>query len=366
MNLFLIFLAILFVYIIYRVSRRIYPTINVNINGSVSPIIQKMKSLKVPYRPTPWLIGPHAQTIYGMRYRPKHLKYRREIFTFDDNGQCALDFYDPFNETNSFTDGTPIVMIIHTLAGGTREPCSNNLAEAARRKGYRALVYNNRGCSGVPFTSKRFYNALLSDDTEAVIHYLKDKYKPRQLFLVGFSLGAYMAAQYDIHEGLVDGVALVSHTYDGNGANDMLKKPIQRKLYLPVMMTKVTHLLSKDHFVNYPEALKATTLDEYDRLYTCKEYNIESVYDYYDQCCLYKKVPLFKAPTLVLGADNDPFTKKSFMPIKEIEKSDKCAFVHVSEGGHVSFPIGMDAKKSYIDVVVLDFFDTIIQLQQSI
>ena len=127
------------------------------------------------------------------------------------------------------------------------------------------------------------------------------------------------------------------------------------------MMEKVHHLASKNEYIvkNYPEALQSKTLDEYDQLYTCKEFGMESYIDYYDCHCLYKRIPYFKTPTFVLGAENDPFTSKSFMPIEEVEKSQFCAFVHVKEGGHVSFLTGMKAEKSYIDFTVLDFFDTI-------
>lgn len=376
----LLFLIIAFV--IFRLTRRIYPQIHVNVNGKAAQIISKMKSLKKPYHPTPWLIGSHMQTIYGMRFRKKHLNYRREIYTFSDKGQCALDFYDPItndntqqigetlNDNNDSINNPPILLIIHTLGGGTREPCSNNLAEAARQRGYRALIYNNRGCSGVPFTSRKFYCASNDDDVKSVVHYLREKYNPPQIFMAGFSLGAYMAALYDTDEGnILDGVALISHSYDGNGSNDVLKTGfLQKYFYLPFMMEKVTHLFSKNHFVidQYKDVMNAKTLDEYDARYTCIEYGINDIVQYYDEHSLRNRIPFFKTPTFILGADNDPFTKTKFMPIKEVEQSEYCAFIHVAEGGHVSFPTGMNPDKSYIEIVVLDFFDTIIRMQKEI
>ena len=243
----LFFLLLLF--ILYRLTKKDYPQVHVNMNGKVADIISQMKSLKKPYKPTPWLIGSHMQTIYGMRFRKKHLKYRREIFHFSDGGQCALDFYDPIknqdqkllhcnnNALESFDDNSeseeriPILMIIHTLAGGTREPCSNNLAEAARRKGYRAVIYNNRGCSGVPFTTKKYYNSLDDSDAIDVIKYLREHYHPPYLFLAGFSLGAYMAALVDADKGdLCDGIALISHSYNSLGSNKILNSGIPKKL----------------------------------------------------------------------------------------------------------------------------------------
>ena len=75
---------------------------------------------------------------------------------------------------------------------------------------------------------------------------------------------------------------------------------------------------------------------------------------------IYQKIQNLRKPTLILGADNDPFTKKEYQPTKEAEESWNCIFVHVSEGGHVSFPTGMSGNQSYIEDVVLDFFDLFI------
>ena len=83
--------------------------------------------------------------------------------------------------------------------------------------------------------------------------------------MAGFSLGAYMAALYDTDEGnILDGVALISHSYDGNGSNDVLKTGfLQKYFYLPFMMEKVIHLFSKNHFVidQYKDVMNAKTLE---------------------------------------------------------------------------------------------------------
>ena len=336
--------------------RRMRPRVHVNMGGSVAGVVVGMRSLQRRYWATPWLVGGNVQTMWGMRFRKRQLKYRREMMRFGDGGTCALDFYDPEGVENP-----PVLMIIHTLAGGTREPCSNNLAEVARRKGFRAFVYNNRGCSGVEFTSRRFYCALMYDDVQAVVAHVREKYRPPFLFLAGFSLGAYTAMIYDANDGSVDGVACVSHTYNGIVANEILSRGLLKRLYLPVMMEKVRHMFAKNKFVDYPKALEAKTLDEFDAEYTCKEYDIGTVAEYYQKCSIYDKIPRVNAPTLILGADNDPFTQEKLQPRKEVEASDKCVFVHVSQGGHVGFPIGWKADQSLIDVIVIDFFESIMR-----
>lgn len=351
--------CVIALYVMYRLLVSYKPKIHVNLDGNVAPIISQMKTLKENYKPTPWLVNRHIHTMWGMRFRKTTNNYRREIYTFEDQGQCALDWF----ETENMPEDAPILVIIHTLAGGTREPCSNNLANHAKKIGIRAVVFNNRGCSGVKFTSPRFYHALKTDDTTAIINHIKTEFKPKYIFLVGFSLGGYQAVQYDTVGEHIDAVGAISHTYNGNGANDCLSKPIERRLYLPFMMSKLTHLLSKNKFVNYPKALHAKTLDEYDDEYTCKYYDIPSHVEYYDSLSIYHKIPEMRRPTLVIGSDDDPFTLEKYQPIKQVTESMNCAFVHVPEGGHVSFNTGLDGQASYAENVMLDFFQTFMRLK---
>jgi predicted alpha/beta-fold hydrolase len=74
---------------------------------------------------------------------------------------------------------------------------------------------------------------------------------------------------------------------------------------------------------------------------------------------LANNVASFKAPTLIFGSDDDPFTLKSAQPVMVVGASPNAALVTFPEGGHVSFCTGMDAKKSVIEPVLLKWFDAI-------
>lgn len=359
MNILGIIGLVILLFVLYKLFHRERIAVYMKEDGRVAPYIKAMKSLDKPYFPTPWLPEANIQTMWGMRYREKHLDYRRELFVLEDGGTVALDYFDPPEDVKD----PPIVMVIHTLAGGTREPCSNNLCETFRKMGFRAFVFNNRGCSGVPFTSRRFYNASLYDDVQAVIAHVRELYEPKFFFLVGFSLGAYTAIEYDLMDGGVDAVACISHTYHAGKANEILSEPIQKKLYLPVMIAKLTHILKKNQFVNYPEALKVKTLDAYDREFTAKEYNIKDLKAYHAASAIAPKIKSLKAPTLVLGCDNDPFTYIDIQPRKEASESENCAFLRVQSGGHVSFPSGLRAETTLQDIIVPDFFKSVMEIK---
>jgi predicted alpha/beta-fold hydrolase len=346
-------------FLLYRTTRGLRPQIHVKPTGHMFSVLNRMPILKRAYHPTPWLFNSHLQTLWGMRYRKSPFKCRREIFTYDDGGTSALDFFDPDS-----LDHPPVLMICHTMAGGTREPCSSNLAESARRSGFLAFVWNNRGVSGVKFTSRRFYNALKIDDMQAVIRYVREKYKPSFFFLHGFSLGSYAAIRYAALDGGVDAVSGCSHTYNGNIANLCMYKPAQRRLYLPVMMAKLRNILRKNTFVHLPDALKAKTLDEYDERYTKVEEGVDDIKAYWDEASIHRNIPMLKTRALLLGSDNDPFTEERLQPRKEAEGNDWLAFVHFPEGGHVSFPMGFGPNGSLIETFFLQYFMAVMNEKQ--
>lgn len=362
---FLLIIAIITILFLYRCLKSYKASITYNSSGEMAPIISTMKTLSKPYKPTPWLIGGNAQTIMGMRFRKKSSsKCRRDQFLFEDGGTCILDWFEPENAEND----TPIVAIIHTLAGGTREPCTNNFANAIKRHGWRAVVLNCRSCSGAPLTSKRLYNAVQVDDQQAMVRHIKEQFSPKHFFMVGFSLGSMQAINYNLDKESenilhVDGLLLVSHVYDTNESAKILERPLQSKLYLSVIVNKLVHALKKNDYVDgeLKEAIHAKTLCEFDDKFTAKTLGLKDHEEYYSKVRIYHLIPQLKVPTLIIGSDDDPFTEKKYQPLKEVSESSDVAMVTYPEGGHVSFLIGMEGRKSIVDNIGIDYFDTIIE-----
>lgn len=355
---FFLLLLALFLFFLYRKSRSYQAKVHYNPNGQVEHLASQMISLTKPYKPTWWLIGPHIHTIQGMRYRKRaKMECRREFIVFSDGGTSALDWFD----TADTSEDAPVVIIIHTLAGGTREPCSNNLAEALVKKGFRAVVANNRGCSGAPITSAKLYDLTSISDIESTIKRVREEFKPKYLFIAGFSLGGYISIKYACQKSDIDGFVCVSHTMDPVESAKILERPIQRKLYMPFMMGKLIHMLKKNKFINCPEAEKAKTIAYFDDVLTSKMLGFKDHVEYYNTVRIYDMIPKAKVPGLLLSADDDPFTEKKYLPIKEVEESRFVVLAHYPEGGHVSFLYGDDGQKSQVDTILPEWFETIIK-----
>ncbi|KAK8852662.1 hypothetical protein M9Y10_017651 [Tritrichomonas musculus] len=354
-------LFILFIcFCIYRKSIKYYPTVYVNPEGSIAHVISQTKSLSQPYKPTWWLFNRHLQTIRGMRFRKSSKlinSVRRELITYSDGGTSALDWF----ETDSMKNDTPILFIIHTYGGGTREPVSNNMAEAGVKNGWRTVIFNNRCCSGAPITSSRMI-ACEYNDIEFAMNHVREEFKPKFVFIVGFSLGGFQMIEYLMRGKVADAAACVSHTYDPVPAELLLHKPLESVLYQKVMMAKLTHLVKKNPYLDNPAAANAKTLIQYDDALWCHGLSrFKSGEELYQSLNIYDKIPKIQVPMILIGSCDDPFTLKEYMPIDDVKKSDNIALISFPEGGHVSFIRGDDGNKSILDTIIPDWFNSIMK-----
>lgn len=324
----------------------------------MNSLMEQLSKSMEPYRPTPWLINTHFHTIWGMRFRPKiKMSYDREQFIFEDKGNTYLDW---FVETGSSED-TPIVIVCHTLGGGSREPCTHNLAAKIAKHGWRAVVANCRGSSGAKVTSRKLFNGYDISDLRTIITHIKQEKKPEKLFLAGFSLGSLLCARYCAEFGDVDGILCVSHVYDSKICTKRLSEFTNSFLYSKVILQKLRNGLKKckDYFGEelVDSALKAKTLYEFDNVFTCRLIGKDTADEYYDLCRLAQYIPHAKCPILFFGSLDDSFTSKDAMPVEEVMHSNNAAIAYVKEGGHVSFCSGMNGKNSYVDSLAIKWFE---------
>lgn len=353
----LILFTSLILFSIYRLNVKYLPKIYVNPKGKIFSILSKMKSLSVPYQPTPWLFNCHIHTIWGMRYRHKStFKPTRKDIDFDDGGQVTIDYFFP----SSLPEDSPLLFIVHTLGGGSREPCTNNMAAYGMKHGYRSVICSCRGCNGSKVKSKRLYNGYQTDDLHKIITVVSGEFpKAKAKFLIGFSLGSIICCQYAVDYNDVNSVISVSHSVDLELSLKQLEEPIKKKLYMPPIMKSLHRLVEKSQFLDEEtkKTAKSTkTIMEYDDKLTCKSLGLNSAHEYYEKCKLEPKIDKMKIPCLFISSEDDPFSNKKFIPIDKINNSDLVAFVLTKEGGHVSFCQGFDGQSSFVEEVALDYF----------
>jgi uncharacterized protein len=141
------------------------------------------------------------------------IHYKRHIFSAeipDFAGTFAVDFAvppknaerDPSlpDRTAYFTDDEfnalggddekPMLVCLHGLSGGSHEVYLRAVLKPLLDAGWEACVVNGRGCANSTITTGVLYNARATWDVRQVVKWAREKWPRRQLFGIGFSLGA--------------------------------------------------------------------------------------------------------------------------------------------------------------------------------
>lgn len=365
---FIIALLIAFIgYRLYVYKKGLQVNTYYNKNSKIASLVSSIQRLNKPYYPTPWLFNCHAQTLYSMQLRKrKNFKNERETVTFPDGGNAIIDWFHPTttqtacDEKGSYDKKDDIIIIFHTLGGGSREKAIHSFGVACAKKGFTAAVLNCRGCAGAKFTSERIYNAYEIDDFKySIDNYIK-KRNPRHIFICGFSMGAMHATRYaKDYPGDVTAIVAVSHTMNVGEATKQLEEFPLSIFYLPNIMDSHHRLIKKQTFIHNPAAEKAKNMTELDTVYTAPSLGMKSCYDYWDHMTIYNQINNFSTPIIELVAEDDPFTKKAYFPFKEAEHEDNqyMALVTTKEGGHCGFIEGMDGEHSLVEDIAFEWFE---------
>jgi predicted alpha/beta-fold hydrolase len=284
--------------------------------------------------------------------------YERERLELSDGDFLDLDWM----RSDSDSDSDKLVIISHGLEGSSDRHYSKGVARYFHQRGWNALAWNCRGCSGEINRLPRFYHHGATEDIAAVInHAIQNKYS--HITLVGFSMGGSMSLKFvgerkDQLPPEIKSVATFSVPCDLGASARELDQP-NKRFYLNRFLKKLSKKIHAKS-VKFPALISAEGFDqiktfrEFDNRYTAPLHGFADADDFYAKASSGPYLPFIQVPTLIANALNDPFLPDACYPF-DIAKTHP--YVHLEtpdRGGHVGFSIAGKVE-NWMEVRAFEF-----------
>lgn len=306
------------------------------------------------YTRRPWfLFNKHLETVVpSMFYKIEGVGYARERLELPDGDFLDLDWLGAANDR--------LVIITHGLEGNSERHYVQRPAKLFVEKGWRALAWNCRSCSGEMNRLPRFYHHGDTDDLATVIdHAISKGFKT--IVLMGLSMGGSMSLKYlgepRSRPSAVKGA--VTFSVPCNLKDSALQLKVKgNKLYEKRFLNKLKKkifLKSETHkFLNTEGLETMTDFNDFHRRYTVPLHGFESLEDFFMQATCDRYLPELQYPVLIGNAANDPLLGPDCYPTAIARQSDYVHLEMPQVGGHVGFTVKGDAY-SWMDYRAWEF-----------
>jgi predicted alpha/beta-fold hydrolase len=297
-------------------------------------------STVLPFRPLPFLLNRHTQTIVAskvnLRLEPPSVT---RFVPLPDGDRIALEVSTP----EQWQAETPTVVLVHGLCGCHSSPYMRRLAYKLWRRDIRAVRMNLRGCGSGDGLAHEPYHSGRSEDLLEVLKALQHSTPRSPLTLLGFSLGGNIALKLagELRAAaaayLVQVIA-VCPPVDLAACVRLMEQPHNR-LYEQQFLRQLKAAVARRqaHFPDLPpvDLSNLRSLSAFDERYTAPTCGFRDAHDYYTRCSAAPLLPRITIPCRLLFAADDPFIDSTMFD--DVALPPHIEIVRTKRGGHLGF-----------------------------
>ncbi len=305
------------------------------------------------YPGPPWYqFNGHLQTILPAFGGPE-VTYQRERLTLEDGDFVDLDWLRQEQGSSA------LVILTHGLEGNSQRPYMRSAAHFFHERGWDALSWNCRSCSGEMNRALRLYHHGEIEDIHAVTSHALNVGAYSQVVLIGYSMGGAMLTKYlSVHhdrlpESIIGGIAF-SSPFDLKASVDALEIP-GNKIYKKRFLRQLSEKL-KIKNERYPGVVDISKLADvrawrdFDEWFTAPLLQLGGADDFYEIASAKNFVHTLNRPVLAVSALNDPIITDDCLPLEEAPNHKYLQLELTEEGGHVGFSLKDRSKNNWMNL----------------
>jgi predicted alpha/beta-fold hydrolase len=322
-------------------------------------------SLDIPPFTTPRVLqNGHSMTLYAWARRrsfPGLPRAERRLFRVSDDTQVAADcFFQPDRSQR------PLLLALHGLESSSDAHYMRGLASQAYRRGWSAVLLNQRNCGGTEHLTPRLYHSGLTADPLAVLRELVQADGIKDVGVVGYSLGGNVTMKLAGELGAagalpVRAVVAVSPTID----LELCVRAIENRANFAYQWNFIRNLRGRMRrkALAWPGAFDLKplggiwTIRRFDDVYTAPHHGFAGASDYYYKASAMRVIDRIRIPALILSAEDDPF-----VPGRQFREPPVTGNPHVVArverfGGHCGFIAGSAGDEYWAESSAANFLE---------
>ncbi|XP_078599727.1 protein ABHD15-like [Branchiostoma floridae x Branchiostoma japonicum] len=311
-------------------------------NSSLRPyFLQKCLGLRSPFVPTPWALSPHVQTALSAVVCPgKEPRFQREYLELKDGGVVALDWAT--YEEKTLNDHRSVVIVVSgvvTTGDGVARVC-----HGAWRRGFRPVVFRQRGHTDVPLTTPRLQSFGDPSDFREALEYIRATNPGSDLTAVSLSTGCGVLISYLGEYGsstYLTAAVCISPIYC---AETLYSSQAIPSLYRWILLQRqkallLSHVscLQKVDALDSASALRSGSMVEFEEIVFSKTNGVHTMEDYWEQNEPTREIDEVAVPLLCISSKDDPLVPKESIPTELFLTYPHFFLALTEKGGHCGF-----------------------------
>lgn len=259
------------------------------------------------------------------------------------------------------------MLALHGLEGSSSVHYMQGLAAKAWRRGWNAVLLNQRNCGGTEHLTPCLYHSGLTHDPREVMRQLRALHGLPAFAVAGYSLGGNLAVKLAGELGEGDDPPIVAAAgVCPTMELDACVRALERRANVPYHWNFVRNLRARMRrkATHWPEAFdlqplgRIWSIRRFDDVYTAPHHGFGDAATYYRVASAMRVADRIRIPTLVLAAADDPFVPSAQFDAPALGENPHVTVRIERHGGHCGFMAapahGSDGY--WAEDVVMEFF----------